>query len=109
DNPPLTGKEYAINDVTEVHAGGEYLLMTGQGRSIFVRGGFFSSPDHSTKYLGTSDAAENAVWNATYNLLPRKTDIVGTVGAGITLGAKAQIDLAYVVSREFVFSLGVRF
>jgi hypothetical protein len=46
---------------------------------------------------------------ATYDLLPRKTTIAGTVGAGFVFGKRTQLDLAYVGTREFVVSLGARF
>ena len=109
DSDLLTAADYAIDDVVEVHAGGEYLILTSGTHRVFVRGGVFSSPDHRTKFLGSNDPALEAVWNATYNLLPRKTDVVGTVGAGIVVGSRLQADLAYVVSREVVASLGIRF
>jgi hypothetical protein len=51
----------------------------------------------------------NASEVATYNLLPRKKTVAGTVGAGFVFGQHSQLDLAYVGTREFVVSLGARF
>jgi len=109
DSDELIADDYEIDDVVEVHAGGEFLILSTSTHRIFLRGGVFTSPDHRTKFLGSLDPAVDAVWNATYNLLPRKTDVVGTVGAGIVVGAHLQADVAYVVGREVVASLGFRF
>jgi long-subunit fatty acid transport protein len=104
----LTGDEFSVDDVVEVHAGGEYLLLSGR-QPLFIRAGVFTNPDHRTRFGGTPDPTVNASENAKYNLLARKTQVGGTVGLGITLGSRGQVDIAYVSTGEFVASIGVRF
>jgi long-subunit fatty acid transport protein len=104
----LDGSEFSVDDAVEVHAGGEYLLFTGKPR-LFVRAGVFTNPNHATRFSSASDVTVNATQNAKFNLQPRKTVVGGTVGAGMTLGSRAQVDLAYVSTGEFVASIGVRF
>jgi long-subunit fatty acid transport protein len=104
----LTGDEYSVDDVVEVHAGGEFLLVGGS-RRVFIRGGVFTNPDHRTKFGGVADINANASEEAKYNLLPRETQVGGTVGLGVTLGARGQADFAFVSTGEFVASIGLRF
>jgi long-chain fatty acid transport protein len=111
DSPAITGNQFSIPNVVEAHFGGEYLLRT-NGTPIYLRAGVFTSPDHSTVFTPTTPAANvdfSASEVATYNLLPRKTTVAGTVGAGFVFGKHSQLDLAYVGTREFVVSLGARF
>jgi len=111
DNPPITGSQFTIPNVVEAHFGGEYLVHT-SGVPVYLRAGVFTAPDHSTVFTPTTPAANvdfNASEVATYNLLPRKTTVAGTVGAGFVFGKRSQLDLAYVGTREFVVSLGARF
>jgi long-subunit fatty acid transport protein len=100
--------DFEVDDVTEFHAGAEYLVVPGD-RRLFVRAGLFTSPDHSTRYLGTGNADGVVTQIAKYNLLPRETDVVGSFGVGIAVGPRFQADFAYVVGREFVASAAVRF
>ena len=74
-----------------------------------MRAGVFTNPNHATRFSSAADVTVNAAQNAKFNLQPRKTVVGGTVGAGITLGSRAQVDLAYVSTGEFVASIGVRF
>jgi long-subunit fatty acid transport protein len=114
--PELTGKEYSIPNVTETHFGAEFNLLTGSN-PLFIRGGFFTNPDHTVRFNGFSSSTlpatevsdVNASENATYNTLPRKTDVRGTIGAGIALGLQMQLDLAYVFGKEFIASAAYRF
>jgi long-chain fatty acid transport protein len=105
----LNGSEYVTPDVTEIHIGGEYNIYQVMGNPIFVRGGFFSNPSHLVTYVGSSDAETNAAERAKYNLLPRTDERRGTVGAGIAIGPRGQIDAAYVIGKEFVLSAAARF
>jgi long-chain fatty acid transport protein len=104
----LTGSEFSIKNSTEVHVGGEYTLSSGK-TPFFVRAGVFSNPDHSTTFSGSSDQDVNQTEAASFNLLPRETQVKGTIGFGAVLGSRLQIDLAYVWRQEFVASTGVRF
>jgi long-chain fatty acid transport protein len=111
DSPAITSSQFSIPNVIEAHFGGEYLLLTGSV-PVYIRAGVFTAPDHSTVFAPTSPPASvdfNATEVATYNLLPRKTTVAGTVGAGFVFGKHSQLDLAYVGTREFVVSLGARF
>jgi len=105
----LSGTEYVTPDATEVHLGAEYNVYNMQGNPVFIRAGVFTNPNHLVRFAGTSDAATNAQETAKYNLLPRKDETRGTFGVGIALGPRAQIDAAYVFSKEFVLSSAIRF
>ena len=107
--------QFSIDDGTEVHFGGEYNLMTGRV-PVFVRAGVFTNPNHTTRYTsspsadaGMGNAGTNTFYSSIYNLLPRETLVRGTVGAGVAIGPRLQIDAAYVHKKEFVASTAVRF
>lgn len=102
--PGIAASDFSIKDVIETHVGAEYLLLTKPGRSVFVRAGVYTNPNHTTRFNG-----QNETEDAVYNLLPRKTDVFGTIGAGFVIGKRMQIDAAYVTSRELVASVGARF
>jgi long-subunit fatty acid transport protein len=112
----LTGSEFSISDVTEMHFGAEYNLSTGS-KPIFVRAGVFTNPDHRVRFNGFSSStlptAEvtllNAAYNAQYNLLARSDDKRVTIGAGIVLSQQMQLDVAYVFGQEFIASTAIRF
>jgi len=109
---------FSIDDATEVHFGGEFNLVTGQ-YPVFVRAGVFTDPNHTTQFTPTAalptvcsqatNSCVNTYYTNVYDLLPRETKVRGTVGAGVVLGPRVQIDAAYVHKREFVASTGVRF
>ena len=107
--PTLTGNEFVTPDVTEIHVGAEYNVYNMMGNPIFVRGGVFTNPAHFVTFTGSSDPAINASETANYNLLPRSDETRGTVGVGIAIGPRGQVDAAYVFGREFVLSAAVRF
>src|SRR5262249_22808498 len=108
--PQLTGSEFDTPDVTELHVGAEYNVYTMMGNPLFVRGGVFTNPAHLVTYTGNiSDRTQQAAEVAVYNFLPRKDETRGTAGVGIAIGPRAQIDAAYVFSKEFVLSAAVRF
>lgn len=107
----LTGDEYTIDDVTEVHVGAEYNVITGSS-PVFIRAGFFTNPNHSVRFNGTAPPLDQDpvdVESAVNNSLPRKAERRGTVGAGFALGLNFQVDLAYVIGRDFVASAAMRF
>jgi long-subunit fatty acid transport protein len=108
EDDAISEDDFDVDNVTEFHLGAEYLLIPGE-RRVFVRGGLFTSPDHSTRFTpnGSSTAVDFEV--AKYNLLPRDTDVVFSFGAGIAVGPRFQLDAAYVAGREFVASAAVRF
>jgi long-subunit fatty acid transport protein len=110
DADELDESNYSVDDVSEFHAGAEFLVLAGE-RRLFLRGGLFTSPDHQTRFTESAIAAPqtNAGEHAKYNLLPRETKTVGSVGAGIAIGSRFQADLAFVIGREVVLSAAVRF
>ena len=110
DADELDESNYDVDDVSEFHAGAEYLLLTGE-RRLFVRAGLFTSPDHRTRFTPSAFAQPetNDGEAAKYNLLPRETETLGTFGAGVAVGARFQADFAFIVGREFVASAAVRF
>jgi long-subunit fatty acid transport protein len=113
-NTGLLPSQFSVDDATEVHFGGEYNVMTGKN-PVFIRAGVFSNPNHTTRYTASaaadagSNAGTNTFYNSIYNLLPRDTAVRGTIGAGVALGPRLQIDAAYVHRKEFVASTAVRF
>jgi long-subunit fatty acid transport protein len=107
----LTGGEFSTPDATEAHVGAEYNLFNMmQGKSpVFVRGGFYTNPSHVITFTGASDAVTNAVMNAQYNFAPRTDEVRGTIGGGVVIGSRVQVDAAYLFGKEFVLSSAVRF
>jgi long-subunit fatty acid transport protein len=108
DAAVVAPENFEVDDVIETHLGGEYMLVSGTN-SVFVRAGMYTAPNHATKFLGANDTVANAAYQASYNLLPRETAVVGTFGAGFVVGPKFQVDFAYVWQREFVASAAIRF
>jgi hypothetical protein len=108
DPDTISPDAFEVDNVVEIHFGGEYLVKGGDNR-VFLRGGFYTAPDHATRFLGSDDPIIDEAYRSTYNLLPRETAVVGTVGAGVVVGPKFQVDFAYVWKREFVASAGIRF
>ena len=107
--PFLTGDEFAIDDATEIHFGGEVLAVTG-ANPVFVRAGVLTNPYHGMKYLGGSpDAATNAIWDGIFKPGNQDDKVHGTVGFGVAVGRRLQVDLGYVWNRDLVVSGAVRF
>ena len=96
-------RDLGYPNVTEVHLGGEYTLVTGP-RSVLVRAGVAAEPDHGFEYTGTDNFAR-----ALYGVLPKETQVRGSLGGGIVLGRHAQMDLSYTWDRQFVASVAARF
>jgi long-chain fatty acid transport protein len=107
----LSTSDYKTPDVTEVHVGAEYAVYKIKGNPLLVRAGVFTNPSHLVTFTGTETSSDGAaaVEQATYNLLPRKNHTTGTVGAGLVVGPRLQIDVAYVGVGTLVVSTGVRF
>ena len=106
----LVGSDFSVSNVVEAHAGVEYLLTNSADHRVFVRAGVFTNPDHTTKFCGcASNATDNAIATAQYNLLPRTTQVFGTAGIGFVVGKRFQADIAFIGTPELVASLGLRF
>ena len=107
--PNLNPSMFTIDDATEVHFGGEYNIVTGNN-PVFVRAGVFTNPNHTVHFAATPAGHRNQLDCSTrYNLLPRDTEVNGTVGSGVAIGPRFQVDVAYVFKKEFVASTAVRF
>jgi len=106
----LVASQFSVANVVEAHAGVEYLLTNSAEHRVFVRAGVFTNPDHTTRFCGcSSDATDNAIATAQYNLLPRTTGVFGTAGVGFVFGKRFQADVAIIGTPELVASFGVRF
>ena len=80
-----------LSDISELHAGGEYLLVGGMNQ-LFVRAG---------AYAGSKKENAN---------VPSVSSIGASVGIGYTVGQQFQTDLAYVTSsKEVILSGAFRF
>lgn len=108
----VTRKNYEIQDVTEVHYGGEFQLVKGRN-PVFVRVGGFTNPDHSLRFVGnTGNELFNEIETARFNLEKRETENGFTFGGGFAIGTTVQADAAFLrikSIREFVASLAIRF
>ncbi|MBN2134713.1 MAG: outer membrane protein transport protein [Acidobacteria bacterium] len=84
------------DDTTEIHAGIEYAVVTGE-TPVFVRGGVFTNPNHRPYYSG--QWLEDAYyWNLTeYSTQISDTEVGITFGLGAVFG-QIQIDGAYLIS-----------
>jgi long-subunit fatty acid transport protein len=107
-SPFLTGDEYSIDNVFDIHLGGEYRLLTGR-RSLFIRGGGFTNQNHRVRFNGTLNQFTQALEFAKFNRQLRVNQHAGTVGFGVTFGSRVQLDVAYISTGDFVASTAVRF
>lgn len=84
-----------LENETEIHAGAEYVFFVGSGPTpVSVRGGFYTNPDHDE----FDEIASGQVH--------------GTLGAGVVLRSKYQIDFALNLSeriKEALISFVYRF
>ena len=96
---PLAPANFSVSNVTEVRAGSEFAVKNGRTQ-VFLRAGVFTSPDHTLRFVPTGElsASQVTLYNDLFNLLPRKTKILPTVGVGLVFGRRLQVDLAYAGS-----------
>ena len=98
----LDRDNFRIPDVTELHAGAEYRWYRPEATLAF-RGGIFTDPDHQMRYDGTgSNPAHVAdrLLDFRFNSVPSRTDVGATLGAGIALRDRFQVDIAGSFSRD---------
>ena len=108
----LTSSNFAINDVTEIHAGGEYTLfdsLKGLNAPVLVRAGVFTNPAHRVQFIPGSNSATNDFQSAVFNTGTAETQVKGTIGAGLVFSRRVQMDLAYVWKQDVVLSAAYRF
>jgi len=109
----LSPSNFYINDVYETHTGAEYRFYL-TNTTMAIRGGMFTDPDHPLRFRsGGNNLAHpaNALENFRFNTLPAQTTVGATVGWGMTVKNRVQIDAAGSFSRdakEFVASMVVR-
>ncbi len=127
---PSTGNpnDYVIDDVTEIHFGGEFDVGA-KTVPIFLRGGVFNNPDHRVRFAGSaappsgaqpagppcsqtsSEACIVLANQVAFNTQDRRTGLGWTAGFGMNY-KKAQADLAFVSIDSFdelVVSFAFRF
>jgi long-chain fatty acid transport protein len=109
----LSPANFYVNDVYETHTGVEYRFYL-SSTTMAVRGGMFTDPDHPLRFRSGGnnlDHPANALENFRFNTLPAQTTVGGTVGWGMAVNSRVQIDAAGSFSRdakEFVASMVVR-
>ncbi len=126
DLTSLTSDDFEINDATELHFGGEVAVLQ-RPLALFLRGGVFTNPEHSLKFVGEiaepgfsefQNLNRNTQFRTLFNFSGKETGPGVTVGAGINLSAIGgsdvglQIDVAYVSIdsfNELVVSSAIRF
>jgi long-chain fatty acid transport protein len=87
---------YAANDVTEIHAGGEYFFST--KIPLAIRAGYWRDPPHATKFVGPQNDPQ-FIGDAI--LFPGgKTQNHRSIGAGLAW-QRFQIDAAYDTSPNY--------
>ena len=126
DLSSLTADDFAINDATELHFGGEIVALQ-RPLTLFLRGGVFTNPEHSLRFVGDVSEAgfselqnlnRNTQFRTLFNFSGKEIGPGVTVGAGINLsgigGSRAglQLDIAFVSIdsfNELVVSSAIRF
>jgi len=109
----LTPANFYVDDVYEAHAGVEYKFYPPVG-TMAVRGGVFTDPDHPLRFRSggnNPDHPADALLNFRFNTLPAATVVGGTVGWGMAIHNRVQVDAAASFSRdatEVVVSMVVR-
>jgi long-chain fatty acid transport protein len=87
---------FQANDVTELHAGGEYFFST--KIPLAIRAGYWRDPPHATKYVGPQN---NILLIGNAILFPgEKTQNHKSLGAGLAW-PHFQIDAAYDTSEKY--------
>lgn len=101
---PFTEDDYTINESPDIRFGGEYFLPS-NGINYALRFGAFLDPDHKTRFIG--EAAEGQpdfayeIQRLIFNNQPEDDNLGYTVGLGVVLNNKWQLDAAYVDSDRF--------
>jgi len=118
----FTGKEflmpedYVIKNATELHLGGEYVMFVGKN-PFAIRAGVFTEPDHKIKFVNPNipDPAaqlQSTIEESFWNLGNRDTKLGFSVGAGLVIKERLQLDFAYAMTdlvKELSVSTVVRF
>jgi len=109
-------EDYEIKNATEIHMGAEYVSFI-YNYPIALRGGLFTSPDNKIRFINPNipiaEAQEQSFLEDLYwNSGERITEIGFTLGGGIVLQNRFQLDAAFSHSKsinEFTLSTVVKF
>ncbi|MDJ0840069.1 MAG: hypothetical protein QNK37_26390 [Acidobacteriota bacterium] len=113
---PIKREDFDIGESPDLRFGAEYLIPAGKVNWA-LRGGFFRDPDHKTRFVAAEqeDMLLRDVHDTQrflYNTDDKEDNRGYTLGLGMVLNDKIQLDAAYVDSnrfRRFVASLLYRF
>jgi hypothetical protein len=109
----VSNTAFVTPDIFELHAGAEYSAYSMKGNTLLIRGGVFTDPAHLVRFTGAQGSSPDAkiafAFNQAAYSQPGKDKTRGTVGAGLVLGRRSQIDVAYAFGGDFVASAAVRF
>jgi long-chain fatty acid transport protein len=95
----LTRDNFVVRDVWELHGGAE-LRFYRRSLTLAVRGGVFADPDHRMHFVAGADSIASTLLDFRFNTVPDRTDVGGTVGLGIMVKNRFQVDLAGSFSRD---------
>ena len=104
----ITPANFFVHDVTELHFGGEYRIY--RPSAIYaVRAGVFTDPDHQLRFraLPDTDPVAARILSFRFNTIPDHTDVGWTIGGGVAIANRFQMDVGASFSRdsdEFVLS-----
>jgi hypothetical protein len=109
----LEPEQYVFHDALEIHFGGEYRRRAPFG-TLALRAGFYTDPPHHMRFdeRHLNPSPQAATQRLQFNSYHRDTELVGTVGGGVVLWNRFQVDAAVTISSlagEFVMSSVVRF
>lgn len=106
----LTRENFSVRDVWELHGGGE-LRFYRPSLTLALRAGAFTDPDHRMRFRAGAATIAATLLDFRFNTVGDRTDVGGTVGLGIMIKNRFQLDLAGSFSRdanELVISTVVR-
>ncbi len=98
----LSYRNFYVDDVTEVHAGVEYRVYAASTTWAF-RGGAFTDPDHQMHYRRAGNNLEHVAdrfLDFRFNSVKPRTDVGGTLGVGVAVRNRVQVDAAFSLSRK---------
>ena len=105
-----TTENYAVDNVTEIHLGGEYILPFGD-RFFALRAGIYHEPDHTIRFTGTTgDPALDLEEKEKFPGSDDQMHITG--GLGLVVSEHFQVDTAANIaakSTQFSISAVYRF
>ncbi|MDY7095509.1 MAG: outer membrane protein transport protein, partial [Acidobacteriota bacterium] len=92
EDQPVTAEDYALDDVLQVHLGGEYVFADWR-LPLAVRAGAWLDPDHRL-HADKGSALNQA------RLPEGETLVHGSLGVGLLFGSRVQVDAAVDFSKQ---------